>query len=192
MKKQNISLSHPPTGLLSIVLDPFLKGEVFDVTLVPVSISYERILEEALYARELLGVPKPKETTSVSHFHIHHVAAIRIELKTLTIFSLCRSQGLLKARKVLSEDYGSIHVYFGQPVSVRSLAEGKVNRCQFNLVPRYIVTFANLNVELFNGLVMFKCHVRRLEKVGGDVRVHIEEIHIRAVEPGLVRMCRKR
>lgn len=53
-------------------------------------------------------------------------------------------QGLFKARKVLSEDYGSIHVYFGQPVSVRSLAEGKVNRCQFNLLPRYIVIFGNL------------------------------------------------
>lgn len=100
----------PKLGLLNIVMDPFLKGEVFDVNLVPISISYERILEESLYARELLGVPKPKESTS----------------------------GLFKARKVLSEDYGSIHVYFGQPVSVRSLAEGKVNRCQFNLVPRHI------------------------------------------------------
>lgn len=48
-------------------------------------------------------------------------------------------QGLFKARKILSEDYGSIHVYFGQPVSVRSLAEGRVNRCQFSLVPRYDV-----------------------------------------------------
>uniref|UniRef100_A0A4W6F1X5 Glyceronephosphate O-acyltransferase n=1 Tax=Lates calcarifer TaxID=8187 RepID=A0A4W6F1X5_LATCA len=99
----------PKLGLLNIVMDPFFKGEVFDVSLVPVSISYERILEESLYARELLGVPKPKESTS----------------------------GLIKARKVLSEDYGSIHVYFGQPVSVRSLAEGRVNRCQFNLIPRY-------------------------------------------------------
>ncbi|XP_037606266.1 dihydroxyacetone phosphate acyltransferase isoform X1 [Sebastes umbrosus] len=100
----------PKLGLLNIVMDPFLKGEVFDVNVVPVSISYERILEETLYARELLGIPKPKESTS----------------------------GLFKARKVLSEDYGSIHVYFGQPVSVRSLAEGRVNRRQFNLEPRHI------------------------------------------------------
>ncbi|XP_070781879.1 dihydroxyacetone phosphate acyltransferase [Enoplosus armatus] len=100
----------PKLGLLNIVMDPFLKGEVFDVSLVPVSISYERILEETLYARELLGVPKPKESTS----------------------------GLFKARKILSEDYGSIHVYFGQPVSVRSLAEGRIKRHQFNLVPRHI------------------------------------------------------
>ncbi|XP_005803498.1 dihydroxyacetone phosphate acyltransferase isoform X2 [Xiphophorus maculatus] len=100
----------PKLGLLNIVMDPFLKGEVFDISLVPVSISYERILEEALYARELLGVPKPKESTS----------------------------GLFKARKILSENYGSIHVYFGQPVSARSLAEGRVDRSQFNLTPRHI------------------------------------------------------
>ncbi|KAK6295205.1 dihydroxyacetone phosphate acyltransferase [Coregonus clupeaformis] len=100
----------PKLGLLNIIMEPFFKGEVFDVNLVPVSISYERILEESLYARELLGVPKPKESTS----------------------------GLLKARRILSEDYGSIHVYFGQPVSVRSLAQGKVNRSKYNLFPRHI------------------------------------------------------
>ncbi|XP_052442719.1 dihydroxyacetone phosphate acyltransferase [Carassius gibelio] len=100
----------PKTGLFNIVMEPFFKGELFDVNLVPVSISYERVLEESLYARELLGVPKPKESTS----------------------------GLLKARRVLSEDYGSMHVYFGNPVSVRSLAEGKIKRSQYNLLPRYI------------------------------------------------------
>lgn len=57
---------------MNIVMEPFIKGEVFDVSLVPVSISYERILEEALYARELLGVPKPKESTSVSHSRAHN------------------------------------------------------------------------------------------------------------------------
>uniref|UniRef100_A0A8C9VX98 Glyceronephosphate O-acyltransferase n=1 Tax=Scleropages formosus TaxID=113540 RepID=A0A8C9VX98_SCLFO len=100
----------PKLGLLNIVMEPFFKGEVFDVSLVPISISYERVLEEALYARELLGVPKPKESTS----------------------------GLLKARKILSEDYGSIHVYFGHPVSLRSLAQGRINRSQYNLLPRHI------------------------------------------------------
>lgn len=111
----------PKLGLLNIVMDPYLKGEVYDINVVPVSISYERILEEALYAREMLGVPKPKESTS----------------------------GLFKARKVLSEDYGSIHVYFGQPVSVRSLAQGRVNRCQFNLVPRHIPRRPSEEIQSF-------------------------------------------
>ena len=35
------------------------------MVVVPVSVSFERTLEEALYSYELLGVPKPKETTTV-------------------------------------------------------------------------------------------------------------------------------
>lgn len=45
-------------------------------------------------------------------------------------------QGLLKASKVLQEDYGSMHVNFGRPLSVRQLCEGRINRGQYNLVPR--------------------------------------------------------
>lgn len=35
-----------------------------DVLIVPISISYDRVLEENLFAQELLGIPKPKESTS--------------------------------------------------------------------------------------------------------------------------------
>lgn len=52
-------------GMMHMVLEPFFKGEVFDITLVPISISYDRVLEESLLAHELLGVPKPKESTAV-------------------------------------------------------------------------------------------------------------------------------
>lgn len=40
-------------------------GHLADVMLVPISVSYERTLEEELFSRELLGVPKPKESTKV-------------------------------------------------------------------------------------------------------------------------------
>lgn len=56
----------PKIGLLSMALEPFFMGQVVDITIVPVSISYERPLEEQLFAYELLGVPKPKESTWVS------------------------------------------------------------------------------------------------------------------------------
>lgn len=52
-------------GMMHMVLEPFFKGEVSDITLVPISISYDRVLEESLLAHELLGVPKPKESTAV-------------------------------------------------------------------------------------------------------------------------------
>ncbi|XP_048842263.1 dihydroxyacetone phosphate acyltransferase [Brienomyrus brachyistius] len=118
----------PKLGLLNIAMEPFFKGEAFDVSMVPISISYERVLEEALYARELLGVPKPKESTS----------------------------GLLKARRILSEDYGSIHVYFGQPVSLRSLAQGRINRSQYNLMPRHIPQRPSEDAQVFVNDVAYK------------------------------------
>lgn len=56
---------HVSAGMMHMVLEPYFKGEVFDITLVPISISYDRVLEESLLAHELLGVPKPKESTAV-------------------------------------------------------------------------------------------------------------------------------
>lgn len=55
-------------GLLSMVMEPYLEGRLPDIKLVPISISYERTVEEGLFVRELLGVPKPKESTTVSTF----------------------------------------------------------------------------------------------------------------------------
>ncbi|KAJ1153997.1 hypothetical protein NDU88_006754 [Pleurodeles waltl] len=127
----------PKFGLLNVVMEPFFKGEVFDTYLVPISISYERILEESLYAYELLGVPKPKETTS----------------------------GLLKARKILRENFGSIHVYFGQPVSLRTLSTGRVNRFQYNLVPRHLPQRPSQDMQVFVRDVAFKMELQQIDNM---------------------------
>lgn len=144
-----------------MVLEPFFKGEVYDITLVPISISYDRVLEESLLAHELLGVPKPKESTAVRpggtfcfllsklpflcliisgspgafrrNKADYFLLESRLQLCVLFPFSL---QGLLRATKVLQEAYGDMHVIFGRPLSVRQLCEGKINRCQYNLIPR--------------------------------------------------------
>lgn len=50
-----------------MVLDAFFSGQVPDITIIPVNISYDRVLEEVLFAYELLGIAKPKESTSVSN-----------------------------------------------------------------------------------------------------------------------------
>lgn len=58
----------PKFGLLFMTLKPFFTAEVPDIMFVPVNTTYDRVLEEALFAYEHLGVPKPKESTSVSVF----------------------------------------------------------------------------------------------------------------------------
>ncbi|XP_033104031.1 dihydroxyacetone phosphate acyltransferase-like [Anneissia japonica] len=100
----------PKLGLLSVVLEPFLKCKVADVSLIPIGVSYERTLEEFLYAREMLGIPKPKESTS----------------------------GLIKARSIFEDDYGSIYINFGDPISIRTLCEGHVERAAYSLSPRFL------------------------------------------------------
>ncbi|XP_073672786.1 dihydroxyacetone phosphate acyltransferase-like [Garra rufa] len=121
LRSRTLKSLTPKLGMMHMVLEPFFKGEVFDISLVPISISYERVLEESLLAHELLGVPKPKETTGA----------------------------LLKARTVLKEDYGSMHVCFGNPVSVRDLAKGKKNHRLYNLVPRDLPRKPNKETQEF-------------------------------------------
>lgn len=125
---------HPRLGLLNAVMEPFLKGEVFDTYVVPISISYERLLEEAFYAQELLGAQKPKESTS----------------------------GLMKARKLLSENYGNIHIYFGQPLSLRSLSSGKINRSEYNLTPRHLSHRPSEDIQKFITDVAYKVELHQI------------------------------
>lgn len=49
-----------------MILQPFFKSDLPDILFVPINFSYDRLLEEDLFAFELLGVPKPKESTFVS------------------------------------------------------------------------------------------------------------------------------
>lgn len=99
----------PRTGLLQTVLEMFFTSQVSDITVIPITITYDRTLEEKLYAFELLGVPKPKESTS----------------------------GLVKARGILNDDYGNIFIKFGTPMSVRQFCGRSVDRSVHSVHPRF-------------------------------------------------------
>ncbi|XP_072032071.1 dihydroxyacetone phosphate acyltransferase-like [Amphiura filiformis] len=109
----------PKLGLLRVVVEPFLNGKLWDVNLVPVSMTYDRTLEELLYSREMLGIPKPKESTS----------------------------GLIKARSILNDNYGNITVHFGEPISLRKLSTGRLDRSIHNLKPRFIFSLSDEEQE---------------------------------------------
>ena len=50
--------------MLSTAMECVIRGRIPDVVLVPIAVSFDRVLEESLYAHELLGIPKPKESAS--------------------------------------------------------------------------------------------------------------------------------
>ncbi|XP_045776617.1 dihydroxyacetone phosphate acyltransferase isoform X1 [Maniola jurtina] len=81
----------PKYGMLSMTLVPYFAREVTDITLVPINISYDRVVEQSLFAYEHLGVPKPKETTG----------------------------GLLKSLHRLNDHFGNIYINLGDPISIK-------------------------------------------------------------------------
>ena len=122
----------PKQGMLSTCLELYLKSHrVEDIYLIPISLTYEKLLEEMLYSNELLGIPKPKETVS----------------------------GLVKARSILSQNYGSIFINFARPLSVRHaihLLQGPSLKTH-TLTPSFIfeVNFEEQkNIEKFSYLIL--------------------------------------
>lgn len=78
-----------------MMLESFMKRNIFDIFVVPVGISYDRPVEEQLFAYELLGVPKPKEST----------------------------RGLLKAFEIMDSCHGKMFVNFGKTMSLHDYFE---------------------------------------------------------------------
>lgn len=114
----------PKIGLLSMCLEPLFMGEIPDVTIVPVSISYDKPLEEQLFVYELLGVPKPKEST----------------------------KGMFKAFSILSQNYGLIYFDFGKPFSVKEYLKGRLDRFKHALEPAHVQILSKQELAVVTSL----------------------------------------
>lgn len=88
----------PKLGMLSAIVDSFLRGVRRDLHFVPVSIQYSRVVEEQSYQRELEGSVKEKETFG----------------------ALLRA-----ARKLLDQRYGDVQVTFAEPISLAEVLGGR-------------------------------------------------------------------
>lgn len=87
----------PKLGFLSILLNAYRNGACEDLTLVPIFIGYDRVLEEKAYLQELEGGEKEPEN----------------------LFQVLRARRFLKKKK-----WGRIYLKFQEPVSIaRTLAE---------------------------------------------------------------------
>lgn len=123
----------PKFGFLTMALAPYFDGRVPDISIVPVNISYDRTLEESLFAFELLGIPKPKESTS----------------------------GFVKALKMVNEHYGKIYVEFGEPISVKSFCQesGRSDpRLWRQAVPREVPAAVDLEAAVVQELAYKVVH----------------------------------
>ncbi len=81
----------PKIGLLSLLIDAFIKNEWEDMTFVPIYIGYDRVLEESAYINEIEGGKKAPENL----------------------------KNVIKARKFLKKKYGKIYLNFHEPFSLK-------------------------------------------------------------------------
>ena len=84
----------PKLGLLSILLNAFKNAACPDLVFVPVSIGYDRVLEEKSYLQEIEGGTKQAENF----------------------------WQVVRARKFLRKRYGKVYLQFGDPISLQDLA----------------------------------------------------------------------
>jgi glycerol-3-phosphate O-acyltransferase len=86
-------LLQPKLGLFTWLVDAVLEGARDDLLFVPIAIDYEKVVESAAYGDELKGGEKKKEGV----------------------------KDLVQAPRVLSENYGRIHLSFDEPISLAAL-----------------------------------------------------------------------
>lgn len=87
-----------------MILESLFQGNVPDIHFVPMSISYERPPEELLFAYEMLGVPKPKESTA----------------------------GLFRSLSILQKPFSHGRIFFniGEPISARQLIDASYRKAR--------------------------------------------------------------
>lgn len=87
----------PRFGMLKELFDAVRDGVRNDLMFCPVSISYEKIIEEGSYTRELTGAEKSAENVG----------------------------SMIKASKALTSKYGRMYVEFAEPLSLRDFLDEK-------------------------------------------------------------------
>ncbi|XP_071576736.1 dihydroxyacetone phosphate acyltransferase [Temnothorax nylanderi] len=116
----------PKYGLLSIIVESLLQGDVPDIHFVPMSINYERPPEELLFVYEMLGVPKPKESTA----------------------------GLFRSLSILQKPFSHGRIFFniGEPISTsrfvdKAYRQRKVLQPSFKIPSSVVENIAYLIIE---------------------------------------------
>ncbi len=93
-------LSYPRYGFLNYLIESIDEGFNRDLVFVPISISYERILEETSYVQEMKGKHKESESAKV----------------------------MLESTSLLQRKYGRVYVRFNKPFTLKEIESRGISR----------------------------------------------------------------
>lgn len=100
-------LLRPKLGMVDFIVTGFFEGAQDDVSFVPVSLDYEKVLELKSYTKELTGGEKEPESL----------------------------KSLLTAPKALASRYGRIYISFGEPFSLRDFLQRELGTLAMDMPP---------------------------------------------------------
>ncbi len=140
----------PKMGFISIIMDAFKKNACDDLIFVPISIGYDRVLEENAYIYEIEGGKKEDENL----------------------------MQVIKARKTLKKRYGKVYVDFHDPISLKhylqhhdidlaSLTKAEERKLNETLGFRFLNAINNVSVVTPHGIVagaILNCSKKRFTK----------------------------
>jgi glycerol-3-phosphate O-acyltransferase len=86
----------PKLGFLSILINGYGSGCCEDLSFVPIAISYDRVMEEKAYLREIEGQEKPKESL----------------------------RGVIRSLSIIKRRFGKIYINFDDPISLKGYLRG--------------------------------------------------------------------
>lgn len=104
----------PKLGLLTTYLKIFAQGACPDLHFVPISVSYEKVLEDQSYTREQEGKEKVRENI----------------------------WGLARARKLLKRKHGRVYVQFDEPISLKRYQEEACPKPLSRMAPEELREYA--------------------------------------------------
>jgi len=90
-------LVNPKSGLLTLILQAYLEDNTKDIAFVPISITYDKVLEDEGYIQELKGREKEKES----------------------------ALQLIKAVRFVNKKYGNVYIRFASPIFLSDFIKGK-------------------------------------------------------------------
>ncbi|MBN1573858.1 MAG: 1-acyl-sn-glycerol-3-phosphate acyltransferase [Deltaproteobacteria bacterium] len=135
----------PKLGLLSIIIDAFFSGDIDDISFIPVSIGYDKVMEEKSYIKEMSGGNKEKENL-------------------LT---------MIKSRSVLKKRYGTVFINFNDPISLKDffissgynpdeITKTDLRKLQYNLAYKIVHSINEVSIVLTSQLVSaaFMSHIK--------------------------------
>ncbi|MBU4484094.1 1-acyl-sn-glycerol-3-phosphate acyltransferase, partial [bacterium] len=108
-------LLNPRLGMISMITKAIMDGAAADLTFIPVSICYDRVIEQKSYKAELMGDKKKNEKT----------------------------KDLFRLHKYLKGRYGQIYVNFGEPISVKSELDANPDIAGEDLKNTSVLNLAN-------------------------------------------------